>query len=410
MAKEITKWDEIVGNKNQKEIIINAIGRNSLPSFMLFTGSSGIGKSTFAKMTAKTLLCEEPDPETGEPCGRCLECLGVDTGSTNSYIKINMPKIFKKVDIDAKIEEIFKIQKIAKKTVYILEEIHGLSRELQTLLLEELTKIPEDVWIISCTTRPYELLPEILNRALEFKLQDPTKTECERFAKSLAKEYGISIQSDVALSGLVEMCDYSPRKISETIRVVSTDDKLTEEALSKMFSMVDSKSMCKFIGALATEKDIYEFIASVQELQETSNLSTLVRRTLDCMYDYVLAVAGGIQLGKTTIKPDIAKQLSECFDGVNKERLVIIMSILGVAGVKEHESKSSQKSKLINCKIKIDKALEKQSTVINNPAKASGFRDIVDSKPTITLTSSASKITTASEMDKLLMDEGIDEG
>lgn len=364
MANQVTMWNDIVGNKNLKEIITDSCNRGLLPSFVLFTGNSGIGKSTFAKMTAKTLLCKNKN-EKGEPCGVCDECKALEEGTSVSYIKINVPTIFKKSEVTDKINEIFKLRKLSDKTVYVLEELHGLSKDLQTLLLEELTNIPEDVWILSCTTRPYDLLPEITNRAVQFKLQDPTQKECIKLVKMLSNRYKIIIEGDRAINTLVTQCNCNPRRINELIRMVATNNELTEDSLRKFFNIVPNELVAKYMDSIMIEPDIYNVITTLQELQETSNLYQINQTALSMMYDYVLSVSGGTQ---SEIPPDLRQVYNDCFNGISKQVIVACITVLGELGLKENESKSSQKSKIINGKQKIIRltTVQKQSQTITN--------------------------------------------
>lgn len=360
MPKEITNWGEIVGNDSKKEMIINAVSRNVLPPFILFTGNSGIGKSTFAKITAKTILCEHRD-ELGEPCGTCESCLGIENGTSESYKKINMPTLFKKTEINDKITEIFKIKKISNKTVYVLEEIHGLSEELQAMLLEELTKIPKDVWIISCTTRQYKLLPEILNRALEVKLLNPTERECIRYASKLAKEYGIDVLSQSAIRMLVEKCDYNPRKIGEVIRVVATDNKLTEDTISKLFENVSEEAIVDYLNALFLESDVYKFMTTMASLQNEVNMYQLNKQAIDYMFEYIVSKSGRTDIYSTHIPSSLIYVLEQAFSQVSSQNLIQIMAAFGESGIKDNEAKNSQRLKLTSAKAKIERIIGRNS-------------------------------------------------
>lgn len=351
MPKEVSRWEEVIGNKYRKEMIINAIQRDVLSSFILFDGGAGIGKSTFAKMTAKTILCTNRD-ENGYPCGRCKNCLEVEAGGNGvAYKKYNMPTLIKKSDVNETISEIFQIKKLSDKTVYVLEEIHGLSKELQTLLLEELTKIPKDVYIISCTTRSYDLLPEIRNRALQIKLIDPTEQECLGYAKRLADSYGINVISDKAIKALVERCEFSPRKISEVIRVVSMDNKLCEDTLANIFGTVGDEVILEYIDAVMNpnNNDLYQFVSMIDKLQEETNLYQLNRQALDMMFEYILHKGANVK-DSGNIRDDVMAKLNGLFSSVSMKDLVATMKAFGDLNLKESEAKSTQKAKLVSMK------------------------------------------------------------
>ena len=405
VAKVVRSWKDIIGNESKKEMIINAISRDVLPSFVLFTGNSGIGKSTFAKMTAKTILCRHKN-ELGEPCLECEICKGVDNETIESYKKINMPTLFKKAEITSTIEEIFKIKKISSKTVYVLEEIHGLNEDLQEMFLEELTKIPKDVWIISCTTRQYKLLPEILNRALEIKLLNPTEKECIRYTNKLAQEYGVSVISPEAVNALAERCEYNPRKISEVIRVVATDNRLTEESIANLFEVIPDSIMYRYLDTLLAKDDVYDFMNSLAEIQQEHSLYQVNKQAMEILYEYIIISAGRIASAKS-ISPILKDVLSTGLGRISPKKSTKILSMLAESGLKENESKVTQRIKLATVKARIENLLaESILPTITEIEKKSVKEPVANIQKTNLFEQELKPITAASELESLLVSTG----
>lgn len=369
MPKKITKWSEVLGNQDKKDLILDAISRDVLPHFILFTGNYGIGKSTFANLTAKSILCKNPDPLTHEPCGVCECCLSVDNHEDTKFRVINMPALSKNTEVAENIQEIFKIQKVSDRTVYLWEELQDLQKPFQKSLVEELTKIPNDVWILSCTTKTYDIIPAILNRALEIPLAPLSHKDCVTYVRRLSDEYGLKIESPKAITSLIEQCNANPRKLSEVIRFVATENNLTEASLAKMFDMVDSLNLVKFINAMFDCSDMFVFIKTIQELQDVSNLALIQRKTLDYLYQYILAIAGGGDLGKANLPSPVKEAFTSIFSLRGKTELVALAYTLGEVQLKEQEPATSQKSKLLLAKSNLDRVTAKTGASTLTPRK-----------------------------------------
>lgn len=356
MAKDITRWDQIIGSQGQIKIILNAIKRGVLPHFVLYTGGPGIGKSTIAKLTAKSLLCENPNEDTGLPCYCCKSCLSIDNGTNISYKKINMPEISRKEDVNEQIKDIFRFQKLSARTVYVLEEIHDLRPEFQRPLLEPLTDIPDDVYILSCTTAPYKLITELAHRAFKLELVNPKPQECYRYVATVAADFGIALPNDETIEKYAELCDYNPRIISDTIRVVATDNTLTEESLIAMFNSVKDADICKFLQDFSTSTSVVDLITTVKDLEGCS-LNRLVSKSIDVTFSALL-------YKHTLVEPDIkSTKLRELITGslfsLSVETLAQIMTILGSLDLKDRESFSKNLSKIIEGKLKFMRVVEK---------------------------------------------------
>lgn len=376
MANNITRWEQVIGSQNQIRIVLNAMKREVLPHFILYTGNSGIGKSTIAMLTAKSLLCLNPNEKTGEPCYVCESCKSMDEGTHRSYKKINMPEMCRKEDINEQIKDIFQFQKISDKTVYVLEEIHDLKPELQRPLLEPLTDIPKDVYIISCTTAQYKLIPELVSRALRLELQNPTPKECIGYVATLAQEFGVNIYSMEAVEKFAELCDYNPRLIADTLKVVATDNNLTEESLAAMFNSVRDEDVKKFLSAFVISDTITDIVRMYKDLEGIS-LNRLTNKSVEVLFSAILYRNSGEEpdTHNTLMLNFITKDLAV----VSEQRLAQSMSLLGAMEIKDRDSLSKSMSKIMDGKLRLMAVLNKslagvrESTVPVRPVVQESF-------------------------------------
>lgn len=230
-------WDKVVGQSDIKDIILKSIYAGNFPKFSIFCGPTGVGKSCMAELAAQTLLC------TGDPSRPCGKCAGCTIQSKRSIIKHNMAAMMGKKDIVQVLDGIFKYEGIDETTIYILEEVQVLKqKEEQTPFLEELTKIPDGVYVMMCTTQVSKLLPALRNRATIFQLTVPTAAECTEYIRYILETINCRPMSEGAMYSLAALSEYTPRNIVKNIELLAIDGSISEETMNKFFKTV-SKSI-----------------------------------------------------------------------------------------------------------------------------------------------------------------------
>jgi DNA polymerase III gamma/tau subunit len=279
-------WNDIIGNTKTKTIIQHSLCHHNFPKFSIFAGPSGTGKSCMAELIAKTITCSKSDAI--EPCGECSNCKALETGDTLSVRKYNMARLLGKKDILDVLDSIFKYESIEPNTVFILEEVHALKDYEQTPFLEELTKIPSDVYIMMCTTQDWKLITEIRNRAVTFNINTPTSKECVEFLKNICIKMRIPMLPEVTAKTFCYLCGNCPRKIVSTIQLFSTTPNLTQEDLNEFFGISNDIDNLNLMKVLKPQVSVFEF-ADFIENKIQSNLKLvkgLERFIVSILLDY----------------------------------------------------------------------------------------------------------------------------
>lgn len=258
-------WNDVLGQNHLKPVIQQAMLSGSFPKFSLFTGPSGTGKSSIAELCAMTLSCSN---SLVEPCGHCDNCKAFLKGNSRIIKKFNMAKMLGKRDIVSVLDEIFEFESIEGMTVYILEEVHVLKDSEQSPFLEELTRIPDDVYIMMCTTQPYKVLSEIRNRAITFNCEVPTNGQCRDFIKKVCKTAGVGTPPDPTIRTLVEVCENTPRKIISTLQLFSSGEQLTAQKLSEFFGLADEKVYIDLLDNLHSSKSFYDYANFIESFAD----------------------------------------------------------------------------------------------------------------------------------------------
>ncbi len=268
-----TTWEQLVGQTDIKQIITTAIESGNFPRFSIFCGPSGIGKSCMAEVTAHTLVCESTDSH--KPCGKCQAC---SSKNSRQVIKYNMAKMMGKKDIVSVLDEIFKFEGLFGKTVYILEEVQVLKQtEEQAPFLEELTKVPDDVYIMMCTTHVHKLLPALRNRATIFQLSVPTANECIELIQTVTETLGIRPMTQGAMASLAALSEYVPRNILKHMQLLSSTGEITQDNINKFFHTVSQYDYISCLNILVDpEFNMVEFVKAMQRFKARTSMVQLL--------------------------------------------------------------------------------------------------------------------------------------
>lgn len=259
-------WKEIFGQEHIKPYILSAIKAGNFPKFSIFAGKPGVGKSATSELVGRTICCTNSDEE---PCGICANCIEPLGGAVK---KFNMGK-YSKREINEIISEIFDYKAIRDQQVYILEEMHAIRAEDQIVFLEELTKIPEDVYIIMCTTQLYKLIPELRDRGIIFNFEPLTSRECLAYAHFISSKIGIEVD-DNSLKYLCEVCENIPRQILKLLEFFSNSKEISKQTLMEFLGIVEDQEVEAVLKALVQMKDV---IALSDFLQNVNSVKIVKR-------------------------------------------------------------------------------------------------------------------------------------
>ncbi len=264
---EPKKWNEVFGQEHIKPYILSAIKAGNFPKFSIFSGKPGVGKSVTSELVGRTICCENSDEE---PCGICKNCREPLGGAVK---KFNMGK-YSKREINEIVSEIFDYKSMREQQVYILEEMHAIRSEDQIVFLEELTKIPDDVYIIVCTTQLYKLIPELRDRGIIFNFEPLTSKECLLYANFLCNRIGIEVDNE-SLKYLCEICENIPRQILKLLEFFSNSKEISKQTLMEFLGIVEDQEVEQVLKALVSVKDVValsEFLQSVNSVKVAKRL------------------------------------------------------------------------------------------------------------------------------------------
>ena len=166
---------DLVGQEHVVKALQNALDKGRLHHAYLLTGTRGVGKTTIARILAKSLNCETPSH--GEPCGQCPSCTAIDQGRFVDLLEIDAASNTGIDNIREVLENAQYAPTAGKYKVYIIDEVHMLSKSAFNAMLKTLEEPPEHVKFILATTDPHKVPITVLSRCLQFVLRNMTSQQ-----------------------------------------------------------------------------------------------------------------------------------------------------------------------------------------------------------------------------------------
>ncbi|WP_037586399.1 DNA polymerase III subunit gamma/tau [Stenoxybacter acetivorans] len=246
------KFADLVGQEHVVKALVNALEKGRLHHAYLLTGTRGVGKTTIARILAKSLNC--PDAAAGEPCGVCSSCTQIDSGRYVDLLEIDAAS---NTGID-NIREVLENAQYAptqgKYKVYIIDEVHMLSKSAFNAMLKTLEEPPEHVKFILATTDPHKVPVTVLSRCLQFVLRNLNALQVRDHLAHVLKTEEIGYQ-DTALNLLGRAAAGSMRDALSLLdqAIAMGSGNVTEADVRNMIGAVDHSYLYDLLRALASQ-------------------------------------------------------------------------------------------------------------------------------------------------------------
>lgn len=183
-------FDTVVGQEHITTTLKNAIKTSHLAHAFLFCGPRGVGKTTCARILAKTINCEAPTPE-GEACNECHSCKSFNEGTSMNIHELDAASNNSVDDIRALVDQVRFAPQAGKYKVYIIDEVHMLSSSAFNAFLKTLEEPPSYAKFILATTEKHKILPTILSRCQIFDFKRITLQDTVDHLAGIANKEGI---------------------------------------------------------------------------------------------------------------------------------------------------------------------------------------------------------------------------
>ncbi len=259
-------FSEMVGQTHVLRAITNALDNDRLHHAYLFTGTRGVGKTTIARIFAKSLNCETGVSST--PCGKCGICQEINDGRFVDLIEVDAASRTKVEDTRELLDNVQYAATRGRYKVYLIDEVHMLSAHSFNALLKTLEEPPPHVKFLLATTDPQKLPVTILSRCLQFNLKRlPPELIQEHLSYVLTKEK-IEAESN-ALKQLAHAADGSMRDALSLLdqAIAYSGGQITTAQMHEMLGTIEQTHVLKLAQALA-ENNAEALLNCVHQLAE----------------------------------------------------------------------------------------------------------------------------------------------
>ncbi len=267
------KFEDLVGQELLVKILSNAINNDRLAHAYILTGVRGVGKTTTARLIAMSINCKNRDKKNCEPCGSCESCKSTTSDSNLDVIEIDAASNTGVDDIREIIDNVKYKPVIGDYKIFIIDEVHMLSKSAFNALLKTLEEPPEHVKFIFATTEIKKVPITVLSRCQRFDLHRIENKILSDHLLKISKLENIDIDLD-AISLIVRSADGSVRDGLSLLdqAITSPNEKVNSQTVISMLGLADREKIFNLIeiilegdalGAINKYKELYELGADI---------------------------------------------------------------------------------------------------------------------------------------------------
>ncbi len=258
------KFKEVVGQDVPKKVLLNAVRTGKLSHAYLFAGPRGSGKTTLARILTKAINCL--NPQDGEPCGECENCVSIDKGNFPDLIEIDAASNRGIEDIRSIRDAVSYTPIKGKYKVYILDEAHMLTKEAFNALLKTLEEPPPRTIFILCTTEYEKILPTILSRCQRLIFGKLSDGEIIYNLNNICRSENLRCE-EKALRAIAMVSDGAMRDAVSLLDQAATygEGNVTVEVIEEFLGLPSQEKVREFVKLLINSQ-VDEALNAVNDL------------------------------------------------------------------------------------------------------------------------------------------------
>ena len=281
-------FKELVGQEHVLKALMNALDNDRLHHAFLFTGTRGVGKTTIARILAKSLNCENGVSST--PCGECSACTEVSEGRFIDLIEVDAASRTGVDDTRELLENVQYAPSRGRYKVYLIDEVHMFSKSSFNALLKTLEEPPPHVKFLLATTEPKKLPATILSRCLQFNLKRLPLEQISGYLSRVLKEENIEFE-DTALAQISRAADGSMRDALSLLdqAIANGGGQVKTDEVRAMLGSIDQDHVIDLLKLLA-DADAPGLLTRINELaQQSPDFAGVLAELISSLHRIALA-------------------------------------------------------------------------------------------------------------------------
>ncbi|SDI86983.1 DNA polymerase III, gamma subunit /DNA polymerase III, tau subunit [Ferrimonas sediminum] len=280
-------FEQVVGQQHVLRALTNALEHDRLHHAYLFTGTRGVGKTSIARLFAKGLNCEQGI--TATPCGTCSACQEISQGRFVDLMEIDAASRTKVDDTREILDNVQYQPTRGRFKVYLIDEVHMLSRHSFNALLKTLEEPPPHVKFLLATTDPQKLPVTVLSRCLQFNLKSLSSDKIAAHLDTVLKAEGVEFEPQ-ALNLLAQAADGSVRDaMSLTDQAIAHGNGgITLPEVQAMLGTLDSSYSLNLLHALVAG-DLQGVMSTLAEIDQFApDYDELLKQLLELLHNVAM--------------------------------------------------------------------------------------------------------------------------
>lgn len=255
---------EVIGQEVPVKVLKNAVRSKRISHAYLFAGPRGVGKTTIARILAKSLNCI--NPQDGEPCGTCENCIEIDRGNFPDLIEMDAASNRGIDDIRAIREAVSYTPIKGKFKVYIIDEAHMLTKEAFNALLKTLEEPPPRTVFILCTTEYEKIIPTILSRCQRIIFGRVSEEKVVEYLKNICEQENLKYTEE-ALRSIAQASEGCMRDAASLLDQASVfgEGNVTQEVIEDFLGILGGDKVRSFMKLLLNS-EVQQAIRELNEL------------------------------------------------------------------------------------------------------------------------------------------------
>lgn len=278
-------FDEIAGQKHIVKTLKNAIEKNKIAHAYLFCGPRGTGKTSIAKIFAKTINCSDDN----KPCLKCDNCLSIKDGSHPDVIEIDAASNNGVDEVRNLIEKVKYAPLKGKYKVYIIDEVHMMTAGAFNALLKTIEEPPAHVIFILATTEPYKILPTIISRCQRFDFNKVPKNEMISRIRIILEEEKI-ICDDKVIDLIASLADGGLRDALSILDqcIAYAQNNIQEHHINEIYGIVSVEEKVNLINRMIQQDAMYLMNKCDEWIEKGIDLPRLTADFIDLLKESLI--------------------------------------------------------------------------------------------------------------------------